>query len=48
MPSFTVPSNPQTVGGAAVLVQRDAEAEAIYATFRDGTVFTDPPEQQDT
>ena len=43
----TVPADPQTVGGAAVLVQRDAEAEAIYAHFRDGTVFTDPPEQTD-
>jgi hypothetical protein len=46
-PSYTVPSDPQTIGGAAMLVQRDAEAEPIYAGFREGTVFSDPPEQPD-
>jgi LCP family protein required for cell wall assembly len=46
-PSYKVPADPQTVGGAAMLVQRDGEAEPIYASFRDGSVFRDPPEQDE-
>lgn len=39
-PTFTVPSDPGTTsGGAEVLYPRAAEAEALFATFRNGSVF---------
>ena len=47
LPSFTVPATPQTIGGAAVLVPNDAEASPLFASFRDGSVFVDPPQQPD-
>jgi LCP family protein required for cell wall assembly len=43
LPSFTVPASPATIGGAAVLVPDDAAAEQVFSSFRDGTVFDDPP-----
>lgn len=47
-PSFKVPARGQTIGGAAVLVQRDEEARPIYERFRDGSVFdVDPADAED-
>jgi LCP family protein required for cell wall assembly len=45
LPVFTVPATPATVGGAAVLVPNEGEAAALFASFRDGSVFaaTPPP-----
>jgi LCP family protein required for cell wall assembly len=43
LPTFTVPATPQTIGGAAVLVPVEGEANALYASFRDGSVFDAPP-----
>jgi LCP family protein required for cell wall assembly len=38
--TFTVPSEPGTTdGGASVLYVREAEAEALFARFRDGSVL---------
>lgn len=42
--TYTVPADPARVGGAAVLVPDDAEAEALFAQFRDGTVLRPAPE----
>jgi LCP family protein required for cell wall assembly len=47
LPTFTVPASPASIGGAAVLVPDDAEAAALYASFRDGSVFTAPPQEPD-
>ncbi len=47
LPSYTVPATPQTIGGAAVLVPKDAEAAPLFAAFRDGSVFVNPPQQAD-
>lgn len=39
-PAFTVPGDPRTTeGGAWVLDERVQEAEALYASFRDGSVL---------
>lgn len=39
--SRTVPTQPTTIGGASVLQQIDTEAPALYAAFRDGTIFAE-------
>jgi LCP family protein required for cell wall assembly len=46
-PTYVVPATPQTIGGAAVLVPAEAEAEALYASFRDGSVLTEQTEAED-
>lgn len=42
--SETVPTQPVTIGGAAVLQQSDVEAEALYAAFRDGSILAESAE----
>jgi LCP family protein required for cell wall assembly len=37
--SYTVPATPANVGGAAVLVPSEAEAAALFTSFRDGSVL---------
>lgn len=37
--TYQVPSDPQTIGGVAYVLAREDEAEALYETFRDGTVL---------
>ena len=40
VPTYTVPADPGTTsGGAAVLYPREADAEALFARFRDGSVL---------
>jgi LCP family protein required for cell wall assembly len=44
--THTVPVEPDTTaGGAAVLNIRDAEAEALFARFRDGSVLDEDPSE---
>jgi LCP family protein required for cell wall assembly len=44
-PTFTVPADPgRTSGGADVLYVRESEAEALFASFRDGSVLDDSSE----
>ena len=38
-PQFAVPSDPTVIGGAAVLTVNDAEADPLFASFRDGTIL---------
>jgi LCP family protein required for cell wall assembly len=37
--AYTVPATPANIGGAAVLVPAEAEAAAVFAQFRDGSVL---------
>lgn len=39
--THTVPAVPQSIGGAAVLIPIEGEAEALFARFRDGSVLDD-------
>lgn len=39
--THTVPGTPERIGQAAVLVPDEAEAEALYARFRDGSIVDD-------
>jgi len=41
--SHTVPVTDASIGGAAVLLPIDGEAEALYAMFRDGSIFDIAP-----
>jgi LCP family protein required for cell wall assembly len=46
--SYTVPGDPRrTAGGADVLDVREAEAEALFARFRDGSVLRERPGEED-
>jgi LCP family protein required for cell wall assembly len=45
LPTFTVPATPASIGGAAVLVPVEGEAAALFASFRDGSVFDVRPEE---
>jgi LCP family protein required for cell wall assembly len=42
--TYTVPATGDTVGGAAVLVPLEGEADALYGRFRDGSILDVPPE----
>lgn len=37
--TYHVPADPQTIGGVAYVVEREAEADDLYEQFRDGTVL---------
>lgn len=41
--THTVPTTPATVGGAAVLRPTEPEAAALFASYRDGSVFDQAP-----
>lgn len=41
--TYTVPANAANIGGAAVLVPDPGPAEALYASFRDGSILQLPP-----
>lgn len=43
LPTYTATGSFQTIGGAAVIVPDDAANAPLFAAFRDGTVFDDPP-----
>lgn len=42
MPTYTVPANPQTIGGAAVLVPEEAPARELFQSFADGSALREP------
>jgi len=43
--TYTVPSTPQTLGGAAVLVPTDG-ADAVFSRFADGSILDVPPQSE--
>jgi len=43
MPSYIVPSTPQTIGGAAVLVPEQGPAGELFASFRDRSALDEEP-----
>ena len=45
-PTYTVPANPMTVGGAAVLAVDDTEGPALFEAFRSGAILGEPADPE--